>query len=502
MNKINIMNKLTKFILVGLLALSSQVGYGQEIKKLTLDEVIKIAEEQSPNAMIAMHTFRASYWQYRTFVAEYRPSLTLTGTTPSYSRAYERFGDPATGQYRYVETNTMTNLGSLALSQNIGLTGGSVNVKSDLTLQNDFSSAASNPRQFITTPISVGLVQPIFRYNSLYWQKKTEPLKYETAKKTYVSAIENVHLSAVQNFFGLALAQINKQIADRNYKNADTLYRMAQGRYNLGTIAEGDVLDMQLSFLNAGTALHEAEMNLTDREIRLRSFLGYNETVRLELIIPDQIPNLELKASEVLDLAMANNPDIMNQQLKLLTAESNVAQAKAERGLNANLTASFGLNQRSTDFATAYDNPNQTQRVNIGFTMPILDWGLGRGKFRMAQSSQELTQVQVEQALIDFQQNLMLDVDQFNLQKSMVATAALSDTVAQKMYEVTKQRFLIGKIEVLVLNNADTKKDQNRRAYVQSLQNYWNYFYNIRSLTLYDFVNNKPIETDFEKLLQ
>ena len=107
-----------------------------------------------------------------------------------------------------------------------------------------------------------------------------------------------------------------------------------------------------------------------------------------------------------------------------------------------------------------------------------------------------------KQALVDFQQNLFLDVEQFNLQKNQVAIAAKSDTVATKMYEVTKQRFLIGKIAVLDLNNADTRKDQNRRAYVQSFQNYWNYFYNIRSLTLFDFINRKPLETDYEKLLQ
>ena len=90
----------------------------------------------------------------------------------------------------------------------------------------------------------------------------------------------------------------------------------------------------------------------------------------------------------------------------------------------------------------------------------------------------------------------------FNLQAAQVGIAAKSDTVAQKMFEVTKQRFLIGKIAVLELNNADTKKDQNRRAYVQSLQDYWNYFYNLRNLTLYDFINRKPLETDYDKLIQ
>jgi outer membrane protein TolC len=209
-----------------------------------------------------------------------------------------------------------------------------------------------------------------------------------------------------------------------------------------------------------------------------------------------------VSVKEVLDLALANNPEILNQQLTLLTAQSSVAQAKAEKGLNANLIASFGLRDQDPDFALAYSQSNQQQNIRVGFTMPILDWGLGRGRYRMAQSSLELATVQAQQALIDFEQNLMLDVEQFNLQANQVAIAAKSDTVAMKRYEVTKQRFLIGKIAVLDLQDADTKKDQNRRAYVQSLQNYWNYYYNIRRLALYDFVNKRPLETEYDRLLE
>ena len=56
----------------------------------------------------------------------------------------------------------------------------------------------------------------------------------------------------------------------------------------------------------------------------------------------------------------------------------------------------------------------------------------------------------------------LLDVDQFNLQKNQVEIAAKSDTVAQKRYEVTKQRFLIGKIAVLDLNDADSEKTRTK----------------------------------------
>jgi len=83
------MKKLLLSLALVLFILPSQDIKSQELKRLTLEDVIKLAEEQSPNALMAKHRFRASYWQFRTFKAEYRPSLTLTGTTPNYSTAYE-----------------------------------------------------------------------------------------------------------------------------------------------------------------------------------------------------------------------------------------------------------------------------------------------------------------------------------------------------------------------------------------------------------------------------
>jgi outer membrane protein len=494
------MKKLLLFSMIVASLFSTWKIDAQEVKKLTFQEVIKLSEEQSPNALIAKHRFRSSYWQYRSYQAQYLPSITLSGTTPDFSNGLDKVYDSQNDLYIYRAKNTISNLGTLALSQNIGPTGTVISLRSDLTLFKDV--ARKLPVNYITNPVSLDITQPIRKYNTLKWQKKIEPVKYDAARKTYLANIEGVHQNAVMNFFSLALAQINKQIAEMNYSNADTLYRIAKGRYQLGTIAEDDLLQMQLSWLNAETARKQADMNLRDREIRLRSFLGYNENVRLELVLPNDIPDLQVEMKEVLDLAMKNNPDLINQQINVLNAQSNAAQAKASKGLNASLTASMGLSQQSTDFNTAYNNLSNSQRVRVGFTLPILDWGLGKGRYQMAKSSLELAQVQANQAVVDFQQNLFLDVEQFNLQKNQVAIAAKSDTVAMKRYEVTKQRFLIGKIAVLDLNDADSRKDQNRRAYVQSLQDYWSFFYNIRSLTLFDFLSKKPLETDYDKLIK
>ena len=500
-NYINLLTKKLKLVsLIVLLVLSSRELIAQEVKKLTFEQVIKLSEEQSPNALIAKHRFRASYWEFRSYQAQFLPSLTLSGTAPDFSNGLTKVYDSGTDQYIYTPKNTISTLGTLSLSQNIGLTGTVIALSSDLTLYKDI--ALKLPVNYISDPAYVRITQPIRQYNTLKWQKKIEPVKYNAAKKTYLSNIEGVHVSAVMNFFSLALAQINKQISEMNYSNADTLFRIAKGRYQLGTIAEDELLQMELSWLNAETARKQADMNLRDKEIRLRSFLGYNENVRIELILPTEIPDLQVDMKEVLDLALQNNPDILNQQINVLNAQSYAAQARASKGLNASISASLGYSQQAPALEKAYNNLSNSQLVSMQFILPILDWGLGKGRYQMAKSSLELAQVQANQALVDFQQNLFLDVEQFNLQEYQVAIAAKSDTVAMKRYEVTKQRFLIGKIAVLDLNDADSRKDQNKRAYVQALQDYWNFFYNMRSLTLFDFIKRKPLETDYDKLLQ
>lgn len=493
------MKHFATILIVSISIFVSSSAIAQEVKRLTLDEVIRLAEDQSPNALIAKHRFRSSYWRYRSFEAEFRPSLTLTGTVIDYRQQFNE--QYINGQYEFVERNTNNTSLAMQLSQNIGLTGGRIFISSDLTRFDVFGN--NTKTQYITSPVSINITQPVFGYNSLKWQKKIEPVRYEQAQKRYISDIVNVHTQAVNLFFSLALAQINEEIAEMNYFNSDTLFRIATGRFNLGTIAEDELLNMELQWLNSGTARNEAKLDLDDRELRLRSFLGFNENVRLELIIPEDIPEIQLDVEEVLGLAMDNNPTILQQQLSLFEAQSAVAQARASRGINnANLVLSYGMRQSNEELRFAYADPIPEQRVRLGITVPIVDWGLAKGRLKMAQSSEELTRVQVEQTMTDFAQSLMLDVQKFNLQSDQIRIAQKSDEIAMRRFEVTKQRFLIGRIDVLELNDADRRKDQNRRDYINSLRNYWLFYYNMRSLALYDFENRRPLTADFDGLVR
>jgi outer membrane protein TolC len=314
--------------------------------------------------------------------------------------------------------------------------------------------------------------------------------------------MERVAMRAVNYFFDLALAQMNVEIARKNYHNTDTLYKIAQGRFNMGTIAENELLQLELSHLNAGADLNQRGIELAIYKFQLRSLLNLTPVTDIELIIPTGVPYMQVDINKALSEAKQNNPNIVEMERQLIEAQRDVAKTKAGRGLDADLFATFGLTQTAADIPGAYKKPQDQQTLQVGIALPLLDWGLQRGEYKMARSNQEVVNTTVQQEQIDFEQQVLLKVMQFNLQDDQLAIATKADTIAGNSYELSKQRFLIGKIDVLELNDALEKKDIARRGYISALREFWTYFYEIRQLTQYDFIKQKSLGASFESLLE
>jgi outer membrane protein TolC len=471
-----------------------------------LEEVLDLAKEQSPEAIRVKNTFLASYWQYRSYRADQLPSLNFSASLPDFSRQLrsvdriDSLGNIVTEHYPNFSNRVA---GTLSLVQNLP-TGGSLSVYTSLERQDRFVNSFSEHEatDYITAPISVSLVQSIFGVNQWKWDRKIEPLRYEEAKRTYLKQLETISLRAIQYFFDLASAQQNLAIAEFNYANNDTLHKIAQGRYNVGTIGENDLLQSELNYLNAGSSLNEAQLNVETCQNRLRSFLGFNELVTVSIIIPADVPHALLEVERVMLWARKNNPDLLAYQRQLIEAEKRVAEEKSATGVKADLNLSFGLDQRAPDFNSAYQNPRDMQTARISLQIPILDWGRGKGRVRMAKSNQQVVQTQIDQALADFEQDVVLKVRQFNMQEVQFQIAAKSDTVAQKRYDVSKARFLIDKITITDMNNAQIDRDRSQQNFVNALRNYWNYYFQIRQLALYDFIKDEPLGADFEELVR
>lgn len=489
----------TKIItLLFLLSLSFSMNSFAQQRDLTLEEVINIAKEQSPDALIAQHQLRSSYWEFKTYRRSLLPSLSFDGTIPSINRAFTAY-TTSTGTEEYVEQSYTSYSGNLRLNKVIGLTGGNIFLSSGLQRVDNFYDTITT-NNYLSTPINIGFRQPLFNYNPYKWDKKIEPLKYKAAKRNYLETVEQVSLTAVNYFFNLLSAQVDHRVAKINVSNYDTLYKIAQGRYVSGKIAENDLLQLELNFLNAQSALEKSNLELENATFRLKSFLRLQNVKDIHLIVPQPKEFAKVDYELALEQATNNSSDIIDFERRLLESRANVNRAKSENGFNANLYAVFGLMGNAHSLGNSYANPGDQQQLSIGLEVPILDWGMRKGQVKMAQSNADLVETSVEQERLDFSQNIFLQVSEYNMQQNQLVIAAKSDTVAAKSYTASKNRYLIGKISVTDLNIAQTEKDKATIAHIRALQTFWRNYFELRKMTLYDFYMQEPLDVDFEQI--
>jgi len=474
-------------ILSIVVALMSAPVSAQEV--FTLDDIIARSKAQSPASKQAETQLENRYWQYRYYRTNYNPQLRLDGSAPSFYRQVSQIPQPdGTFVYRQVrQTNNNINLG---LIQRLRWTGGTISANSSLNYFQDFNNTSSLPRQWSGTVVNVALSQPIFAFNDLRWDRRTQPLLYEESKREFVEQMEAISREAVNRFFNVLQAQISLQIAQFNLANNDTIYKIEQGRYNIGTTSQDKLLQVELQLLRSRQAVSQAALDLETSRLALRSYIGLRNGEEFQLSLPEDIPVFEITAEEALSYARKNRAAYVAFQRRRIEAEKEVAQARGQR-FTMNLTAAYGLNNNGIMLSDIYHDPQELQQVNLTLSVPVLDWGRNKSRMQSALANKKYNDYVIAQDEVDFEQKILTQVRQFEMLRLQIEITKKSDAVAAERYNVAQNRYLIGKIDVTNLNIALTEKDAAKQAYLNALKLFWSAHYDMRGLTLYDFAQQQ-----------
>ena len=467
----------------------------------TMTDVIALAKHQSPDAYIAKHQFRSQFWQYRSFQATKLPQMSLSATTPSYNRSIDGVQQPD-GTVNYLERQYLDTYGSVNIRQQVGFSGGEVFLTSGLRRYDNISENTTGTSYTSIPIVNVGFSQPLFQYNDYKWAKKIEPMRYEEARRNYLETMERISERAVTEFFSLLSAQIDLQIAQKNMAAYDTLFTLSKGRFQMGKIPETDLLQIELQLLQATSNVENCKINYDNQLIQFKSFLRLQDKFPVTIVPPQIESFLLLNVEEVLLKAATNSSTALAFQRRMIEAESSLNRSKMEGRFDANLYASFGLTATGDKIYDAYHNATDQQQVRVGLSVPIYDWGVARGKIKMAESNLELTQTQVRQEELDWMQDIYVKVARFNMQQQQLTIAAKSDTIAQKSYTLTQQRYVAGKeVTFLDINNAQVQSDNALKNYFNVMMNYWRSYYELRRLTLFDWERRQELRFNEKELL-
>ena len=461
---------------------------GNDTLLVGLQDAIRMAQEQSPSAQSARNTFLAAYWNYRYFRANYLPSVSLT-SEPYINKEMNKIMQQD-GTAIFLKQDQLGADLTVTINQNVSWTGGSIFLKSSLSRIDEHQKHTT---AYSSQPLLVGYQQNLFGYNALKWDRRIEPLRFREAKKQYAETLEVISATTCSHFFSLASAQTELEMARQNFAQADTLYSMAQGRYRIGTITENEMLQLEINRLNEETNVMDAEVKLREVMQTVRYFLGLEQTVELQLLLPDSVPQLQVPLAQAMELALQNSPDPDYYRRIVKESESNLANARANNGLRADLYLQFGLTQTGRDLSSSYSHLMNQEYASVSLALPLLDWGRGRGKVRVAKSQLALSQTQAEQGMNDFTKNVEKLVLQFNMQARKVHIAALTSKRAEQRHTVARKLYIMGRSSILDLNAAISEKNTARRNSISTMSTYWSLYYTLRSMTAYDFEHDTPL---------
>lgn len=476
-----------RLYLLFILFVSVRVSAGDTLR-LSLMQVVEMAKQNSIAAKQAIATRENKYWQWRTFRSNYQPQLSLSGILPGYSKTSTQVLQP-NGTILFQPVHYDNSSLTLDFSQTITATGGTVYGTTQMQRFNDFDRKNV---LYNGVPYAIGYSQPLLQYNSLKWDKKIEPLKYNESKQAYIESQEQIAITVAAYFFDLLLAQVNLKVAGNNLENTEKILGIANIKFELGKVSRNEILQLQLELLNARKAVGTAKRDIEIATLALRSYTGFADTDKIALIIPGAT-NTQISADKVLSEAFDNRSDAIAFIRRMAEAKRDVAKARGQSGLIATLTANLGYSKSASNIPDVYRSPQDQQLLQLQFSIPILDWGRSKSRTKTAQANEQFTAYAVEQDKQTFKQQIVTQVTLFNMMNEQIISAAEADSIAAEKYKIAAERYVLGDLSITDLSIAFQENDQAKRDYINTLRDLWGAWYQLRYLSLYDFENNKKI---------
>ncbi len=491
--------------LLFLAAFTPCIAFGQQLEadgtnfNLSMDQAIEFAQRNSIASQQYRNMFTSSYWNFRAYKASRLPSLNLSSGLGNFNHSLLQLQDAQTGQINYISNYSLSNNLQLSINQAITATGGTISLYSSLERLDQFDS--DYPTSWYSQPVTLTYYQPLFSFNQYKWDKLIEPKAYEMAKREYIENMERVTVNATTMFWDYATEQQNYNIAQENFKQSKRLYATSLEKFKLGTITKTSLLQLELEVLNDSIAMNDANIMLISSSNALSSFIGLKDGTSIDANFEFTLPDIKLEFDKVLGYALSNSSIVLRQQISSLEGEQSVAQAKGDRGIQVQFDARFGLSNDNNTLSGAYRNLRDQEVVGLTLSLPLYDWGLGKGRVQMAKAQAETDRNIMEQEMVDLQQDIFVKVMQFNQQVGQCRIAEKASQIAQSAYQSATESFLSGTMTVTELNAARTDYDNAQRSYIQNVGNFWKYYYQIRQLTLFDYILGIDINAEFDNIV-
>ena len=462
---------------------------------LTLPQAITLAQQNSINAQLNKNDYGITNQTYRQQQALLFPQVNLNANLPGYNSSITSVTQPdGTIKFTTVE-QAFSNMG-ISLSQKIAATGGTFTASSNI---NRFDLLTGNRiSTFNTQPYVLGIVQPLFRFNETAYNLKTSKISKLIGSKVFVKQQEQLAADVSSLFHTVLQAQTNIVLLTATSNTTDTLLKTAKLKLALGKIGEEEYLQIQLEQLNTTAQLQQAQNDFELTKNKLCNMLNIPTTTEivLEATKPTAIQQqqLEQTSSTILFTQYKqNNPEYEQQRLAQMQNYAALQRAKYTRLPSFNIIAGYGSNQSAPVLSDAYQNLLTQRNATVGVAVPLFTAGANSASLKIATYQQQNQQLQLQQLEQQMMNSILGQLLAYNNALMLIHNAQLTDSLAQRRYAISTNKFNAGKITYTDFLLAQNQRNQSKKNYINAIASYWQAYYQLRASTMYDIEKQESL---------
>lgn len=460
--------------------------------QVNLDDVLQSVFDNSFAVNSAANQKEIAQANFDFFKSQLKPSVSLRASIPNYSKTFSPVVQPD-GTISFTSIKQSNSALSLFARQIIPSTGGTLFLNSDLQRFDDFS-LADHTKQYNGIPLRLGINQPLFGFNPWKHNQNIQQLLQEESALNYNIQVEEAMGIATDLYFNILIAEQNLEIAKTNQLVNEKLLVITDERLLLGKVSKDEKLQLEIELNSAKLSVSQAGFQVEQSILNLYTYLG-KEIPKGEITfeIPELFEDILINTSELLNHYKTNRPELIAFEREKRETERDIAKAKADFGIRADLQASIGLARGAQNVSDVYTDPFNEQQFNISLLVPILDWGKKKSAVKQIKIQEENLTLAYEQQFLELENSIRQKALLFSrLQTDIDLLKQITDN-ADERFTISNERYVLGNIDITNLTLAQREKDQTKRNYINALKTYWVTYFELRALSGFDVIQNQEI---------
>lgn len=469
--------------------------------ELTLEESIEIAKRKSYTMLRLIQDLKIAEYNLKSTKSQFKTHIDMTLSAPQYSEEVVQEKD-SLGIHFYTEKQ-LNFFSNLTITQPLP-TDGKISLESGLSTMNDLRTDVRSAR-FNTTLRFQQPFDAFYGYNSIKARHRKAELNYEQTSKQLKREELSLIYQVSRTYYNLLSLQKSMEIALLDLDRQKEAFEISKNKYEAGLIREVEALQMEVDLAEAQNSYDVVILHLESAMNSFKEMIGINLYDTLSLKSELNYKIVVIDPEKAVRLALANRPEIREQDIQLTIQDLNVKEQKAAGMIKTSLVAHYGktgiAQGKDLDYMESIKNsfsnfggPQSNYGVGLTVSIPILDWGENRALVRASQArliQYEYRKKELEREIETSVRNLAATVSS-NLKRLQQLEKNI--VVAEKSFEITLQRFAEGDIDSQSLSLERTRMNNAYRNHLSAYIDYQTSLIELMNNTFYDFEKEELIQ--------